>query len=40
MTGTSKEVSETYLQFTLQEVYGEEAKLIPVASGTRWLVGL
>jgi homopolymeric O-antigen transport system ATP-binding protein len=32
MTGTSKEVSETYLQFTLQEVYGEEAKLISVAS--------
>ena len=32
MTGTSKEVSEAYLQFTLQEVYGEEAKLISVAS--------
>ncbi|MCK1291976.1 ABC transporter ATP-binding protein [Bradyrhizobium sp. 30] len=32
MTGTSKEVSEAYLQFTLQEVYGEEAKLISVVS--------
>ncbi|MEH2487037.1 ABC transporter ATP-binding protein [Bradyrhizobium sp. AZCC 2230] len=32
LTGTSREVSETYLQFTLQEVYGEEAKLISVVS--------
>ncbi|MET4608339.1 lipopolysaccharide transport system ATP-binding protein [Bradyrhizobium sp. JR4.1] len=32
MTGTSREVSESYLQFTLQEVYGEEAKLISVTS--------
>jgi lipopolysaccharide transport system ATP-binding protein len=33
MQGGSKEVSEMYLQFTLQEVYGEEATLIPVATG-------
>ncbi|WP_234679583.1 ABC transporter ATP-binding protein [Bradyrhizobium monzae] len=32
MTGKSREVSESYLQFTLQEVYGEEAKLMSVAS--------
>lgn len=32
MTGKSRGVSESYLQFTLQEVYGEEAKLITVAS--------
>jgi lipopolysaccharide transport system ATP-binding protein len=32
MTGTSREVTESYLQFTLQEVYGEEAKLISVIS--------
>jgi lipopolysaccharide transport system ATP-binding protein len=32
MTGTSKDVSESYLQFTLQELYGEEAKLISVVS--------
>jgi lipopolysaccharide transport system ATP-binding protein len=32
MRGASKEVSETYLQFTLQEVYGEEAKLMSVSS--------
>lgn len=32
MRGASKEVSETYLQFTLQEIYGEEAKLMSVAS--------
>lgn len=32
MTGTSREVSESYLQFTLQEAYGEEAKLISVTS--------
>lgn len=35
MSGTSKEVSETYLQFTLQEVYGEEAKLVSVSAEPR-----
>lgn len=33
MMGTSKEVSESYLQFTLQEVYGDEARLTSMASG-------
>ena len=32
MIGTSREISESYLQFTLQEVYGDEAKLISVGS--------
>lgn len=32
MIGASKDVSESYLQFTLQEVYGEETKLISLAS--------
>lgn len=32
MQGGSKDVSETYLQYTLQEVYGDEAKLISVAA--------
>lgn len=30
MSGTSKDVAESYLQFTCQEIYGEEATLIPV----------
>lgn len=30
--GSSKEVSESYLQYTLQEVYGQEAKLQKLAS--------
>jgi len=33
MFGTSKEVSEAYLQFNLQENYGDEAKLISIESG-------
>lgn len=32
MMGTSKEVSEAYLQFTLQEIYGDEAKLTSMVS--------
>jgi lipopolysaccharide transport system ATP-binding protein len=32
LAGTSKAVSETYLQYTLQEVYGDEAKLTSVSS--------
>lgn len=31
LAGTSKEVSEAYLQYTLQEVYGETAKLTSIA---------
>ena len=30
-TGTAKSVSESYLQYTLQEIYGDELKLISVA---------
>uniref|UniRef100_UPI00333EC624 ABC transporter ATP-binding protein n=1 Tax=Castellaniella defragrans TaxID=75697 RepID=UPI00333EC624 len=30
--GESKAISEAYLQYTLQEIYGEEAKLAPVES--------
>ena len=33
LSGTSKEVSEAYLQYTLQEVYGETAKLTSIAAG-------
>jgi lipopolysaccharide transport system ATP-binding protein len=32
MAGTSKAVSQAYLQYTLQEVYGDEAKLTSMAS--------
>jgi lipopolysaccharide transport system ATP-binding protein len=34
MTGSSKKVSEAYLQFSLQEIYGDDAKLTSLASGS------
>ena len=30
-TGTAKSVSQAYLQYTLQEIYGDESRLIPLA---------
>ncbi|MBU6994206.1 ABC transporter ATP-binding protein [Ferrovum myxofaciens] len=33
MMGSSKDVSEAYLQYGLQEIYGEEAKLVSIEEG-------
>jgi lipopolysaccharide transport system ATP-binding protein len=35
MIGTSKDVSEAYLQYTLQETYGKDAKLNAIKSNTK-----
>ncbi len=33
--GAAKEISEAYLHYTLQEIYGEEASLVPVATAAK-----